>query len=30
MPTELRPRMEASYSPGQHPERPPTLGLLGD
>jgi hypothetical protein len=30
MPTELRPRMAASYSPGQHPERPPTLGLLGD
>jgi hypothetical protein len=22
MPTELRPRMAASYSPGQHPERP--------
>ena len=30
MPTELRPRMAASYSPGQRPERPPTLGLLGD
>lgn len=30
MPTELRPRMAASYSPGQHPERPPTLGLIGD
>lgn len=29
MPTELRPRMAASYVPGQHPERPPTLGLLG-